>query len=141
MLSMNPYLHFMGNTEEAMKFYKSVLGGEFTIFQKFKDIPGGEKMSPADQEKIIHISLLIGTGHTIMATDSLESMGHELTAGNNFHICLNTTSEAEVDRIFNAFAAGGKIEMPVNKTFWGAYFGMLRDKYGIQWMINYTYNQ
>jgi PhnB protein len=141
MLSMNPYLHFMGHTEEAMKFYKSVLGGEFTIFQKFKDIPGGEKMPATDQEKVIHISLLIGPGQTIMATDSLESMGHELTPGNNFHICLNTTSEAEVDRIFNAFAAGGKIEMPVNKTFWGAYFGMLRDKYDIQWMINYTYNQ
>jgi PhnB protein len=141
MLSMNPYLHFMGNTEEAMNFYKAVLGGEFTIFQRFKDLPGAEKMSAEEQEKIIHISLLIGPGNTIMATDTLESMEQKLVEGNNFHICLDTKSEAEVDRIFNAFAAGGKIEMPVNKTFWGAYFGMLRDKYGIQWMINYSYNQ
>ncbi len=141
MLSMNPYLHFMGNTEEAMKFYRSVLGGEFTIFSRFKEVPGAEKMSPEEQEKIIHISLTIGPGQTIMATDSLESMGQTVVPGNNIHICLHTKSEAEVDRIFKAFSAGGKIEMPPNKTFFGSYFAICADKYGVQWMIEYTYNK
>lgn len=141
MLSMNPYLHFMGNAEEAMKFYKSILGGEFTIFARFKDVPGGEKMPPENQDKIIHISLVLSPGHTIMATDFLESMGQQMIPGNNVHICLHTQSEAEVDRIFNALSVGGKVEMPVNKTFFGSYFGMCSDKYNVQWMINYTYNQ
>ncbi len=141
MLSVNPYLHFMGTTEEAMNFYKSVLGGEFTIFQRYKDVPGGEKMPPEAQEKIMHISLTIGNGHTIMATDTLDSMGQDMITGNNFHLCIQARNEVEVDRIFNGLSAGGKIDMPVNKTFWGAYFGMCRDKFGIQWMVNYSYNQ
>jgi PhnB protein len=138
---INPYLHFMGNTEEAMNFYKSVLGGEFTIFSRFKDVPGGEKMLAEEQEKIIHVSLTISPETTIMATDALESMDQNLVMGNNFHICLHVKNETEVDRIFDAFAAGGKIEMPVNKTFFGSYFGMCRDKFGVQWMISYTYNK
>ncbi|MEJ0101915.1 MAG: VOC family protein [Bacteroidota bacterium] len=137
MTGLNPYLHFMGNTEAAMNFYKSVFGGEFTIFQRFKDIAGGEKMSPEDQQKIIHISLPIGKGNVIMATDSLESMGQSLVSGNNFHIYIHAESEKEVDKLFNALSAGGSIEMPVNKTFWGAYFGMCMDKFGIQWMISF----
>jgi len=139
MINTTPYLHFMGNTEEAMTYYKSVLGGEFTIFQRFKDVPGGEKMSKEDQEKFIHISLMVGQGHIIMATDMLESMGHTLIAGNNYHICIHTESEAETDRIFEALSSGGKVEMPLNKTFWGAYFGMCRDRFGVQWMINYEF--
>jgi PhnB protein len=141
MLSINHYLHFMGNTEEAMKFYKSVLGGEFTIFQRFKDTPGGEKMKTTEQDKIIHISLQLPNGIVIMATDMLESMGQALVAGNNFHICIQAESEKEVEKLFNGLSAGGKIEMPLNKTMWGAYFGMCRDKFGIQWMFNYDYNQ
>src|SRR5258706_4882594 len=104
---INPYLHFMGNTEEAMNFYKSVLGGEFIIFSRFKDVPGGEKMSAHDQEKIIHISLAISPDAIIMATDALESMEQNLVMGNNFHICLHVKNEAEVDRIFDALAEGG----------------------------------
>jgi len=138
MLGINPYLNFTGNTEEAMKFYKSVLGGEFTIFQRFKDIPGGEKMSREDQEKFIHISLTINKHTTIMATDTIESMGQKLVAGNNFHICIQAESEAEADKFFGGLSKGGKVEMPMNKTFWGAYFGMCVDKFGVQWMINYT---
>jgi PhnB protein len=141
MVSFNTYLHFMGNTEEAMNFYKSVMGGEFSIFQRYKDVPGGEKMPQHDQEKIIHASLSFGNGHTIMATDTLESMEQKLTLGNNFHICVHVKSESEADRIFKGLSAGGKIDMPLNKTFWGAYFGMLVDKFGIPWMINYSYNQ
>lgn len=139
MLSINPYLHFMGNTEEAMLYYKKILGGEFTVFQRFNDVPGFERMPKQEQSMIIHIELTLKNGNVIMATDSLESMGHQLNAGNNFHLCVHTESAAETDRLFNELAAGGTIEMPLNETMWGAYFGMCRDKYGIQWMINYTH--
>ncbi|MBO9564856.1 MAG: VOC family protein [Niastella sp.] len=141
MLTITPYLHFMGNTEEAMNFYKSVLGGEFTIVGRFKDVPGGEKMSPEDQQKLMHISLTLPNGGVIMATDILESMEQKLVPGNNVHLCLHTKSESEAEKFFNALAAGGKIHMPLNKTFWGAYFGMCTDKYHIQWMISYNQNQ
>jgi PhnB protein len=141
MISFTTYLHFMGNTEEAMNFYKSVLGGEFTIFQRYKEVPGGEKMSKEDQEKIMHVSLDFGNGQIIMATDTVESMEQKLVRGDNFHICVHVKSESEADRIFKGLAAGGKVEMPMNKTFWGAYFGMLIDKFGIPWMVNYSYSQ
>ena len=141
MLNINAYLHFMGKTEEAMNFYKSILGGEFTIFGRFRDVPGAENMNPEDQKKIMHISLTTKNGTVIMATDSLESMGQQVSFGNNVHLCIQAESETEVDKLFAALVAGGKMEMPVNKTFWGAYFGMCQDKYGVQWMINYTYNQ
>lgn len=141
MLNINAYLHFMGKTEEAMNFYKSILGGEFTIFGRFRDVPGSENMNPEDQKKIMHISLTTKNGTVIMATDSLESMGQQVNFGNNVHLCIQAESETEVDKLFAALSAGGKVEMPVNKTFWGAYFGMCQDKYGVQWMINYTYTQ
>jgi PhnB protein len=137
MKSIDPYLHFMGNTEDAMNFYKSVFGGEFIALQRFKDVPGSEKMGAASQDKIIHASLPAGKLNTIMATDTLDSM-EPLVSGNNFHLCVHTDSEAETDKIFNALSKGGKIEMPLNKTFWGAYFGMCVDKYGIPWMISFN---
>jgi PhnB protein len=139
MISTNPYLNFQGNTAEAMEFYKSVFGGEFTIYQRFKDMPGCEQMAPEDQEKIMHISLVTPKGQIFMATDALESMEQKLTFGNNYHILIHTENEAETDKLFNALSAGGKVEMPVNKTFWGAYCGMCRDKFETQWMVNYTY--
>ena len=141
MLSTIPYLHFMGNTLEAMNFYKSVFGGEITVAEKFRNIPGGEKMSVEDQEKYIHISLVMRNGVTLMATDALESMGQNLTFGNNFHICMQAESETEVDQLFERLSKGGKVEMPVNKTFFGSYFGMAQDRFGVQWMINYVYPQ
>ncbi len=141
MIKMDPYLNFMGNTGDAMNFYKSVFGGEFTIYERFKSVPGGEKMSAEDQEKFMHISLVIPNGVTIMATDALESMGQQLNFGNNYHICIQAESETEADKLFNSLSEGGTIEMPLNKTFWGAYFGMCKDRYGVLWMINYTYAQ
>jgi len=136
MISINPYFNFMGNTEEAMNFYKSVFGGEFTAFHRFNDSPGHEKMPKHEQTKIMHVSLPMGSG-TIMATDTLESMGMTTVAGNNVYICVNTESEEETARFFNKLAEGGEIEMPLNQTFWGAYCGMCRDKFGLQWMITY----
>jgi len=141
MISINTYFNFQGNTEDAMNFYKTVFGGEFTIFQRFRDMPGCEKMPAEDQNKIMHISLSTPKGYVFMATDALESMEQKLLFGNNYHIIVHTENEAETDRLFNALSSGGKVEMPLNKTFWGAYCGMCRDKFNVQWMVNYTYPQ
>ena len=98
-------------------------------------------MPAHEQNMIIHISLALANDVVIMATDSLESMGQHLTVGNNFHICIQTESIAETDRLFGELSKGGAVEMPLNETMWGAYFGMLKDKFGIQWMVNHTHNQ
>ena len=133
------YLHFKGNSQEAFSFYKSIFGGEFITAQRFKDVPGGEKMNPETQEKMIHISLKISPHTTLMATDMMGNDENELKFGNNIHICLQTDSEKEADKLFDSLSKDGKIEMPMNKTFWGAYFGMCQDKFGILWMISYTF--
>lgn len=140
-LNFTPYLHFKGKAEEAMNFYKSVFGGEFTIVGRYRDVPGGEKMAPEDQQKLMHISLQISSSCTIMATDIVRAMDQEVVMGNNFHICIHTKSEAEVDRILAALSAGGRLDMPASKTFFGSYFAQCADKYGVQWMIEYTYPQ
>ncbi len=139
MKSLNPYLNFNGNTEEAFLFYKSVFGGEFSNLQRFKDIPGGTEMPTDAQEKLMHIALPLGNGTTLMATDALESMRQKLIAGNNFSLSLETESKEEADTLFAKLSEGGKQEMPIADTFWGAYFGMCTDKFGIQWMVNYEY--
>jgi PhnB protein len=139
MTNANTYLNFQGNTEAAMTYYKSVLGGEFTAFQRFRDMVGGDKMPAEDQGKMMHITLQVNKDFAIMATDALESMEQKVIFGNNFYICIQAESEKEVDKLFDGLSTGGKVEMPVNKTFWGAYCGMTADKFGVQWMINYTY--
>lgn len=140
MAAINPYLNFNGNTEEAFNFYRSVFGGEFLAVMRFKDNAACGQMSEADKERIMHIALPIGNGDTLMATDSLESLGQKLTLGNNFYICLSPESKEEADRLFNGLSAGGKIEMPLQDMFWGAYYGSFADKFGVQWMVNYDKN-
>jgi PhnB protein len=141
MASINPYLNFNGNTEEAFNFYKSVFGGEFVAVMRFKDNPDCAQWSEADRERIMHIALPIGNGDVLMATDSLESLGQTLTQGNNFYIALSPTSKEEAEKLFNGLSAGGKIEMPLQDMFWGAYYGSFTDKFGIQWMVNYDKNR
>lgn len=141
MATINPYLNFLGNTEEAFNFYQSVFGGEFAMLQRFKDIPDGDKMSAEDQEKIMHIALPIGQGYVLMGTDALESAGHTVTLGNHISLSIGTSSKEEADHLFNGLSEGGKIDMPIQNTFWNAYFGMFTDKFGIQWMVNYDYPQ
>ena len=137
MKTVNPYLNFPGNTEEAFNFYKAAFGGEFTMVMRFKDSPEAANTPPGDQEKLMHIALPIGKGNVLMATDALESQGHKLSSGNNFSIALHTESEEETNRLFNGLSAGGKVTVPLAKQFWGATFGMFTDKFGIQWMVSY----
>jgi PhnB protein len=142
MKSINPYLNFAGNTEEAFDFYKKIFGGDFAggIF-RFKDTPDAEKLSKSDQEKVMHVGLPMGKGNMLMATDALESMGFKLTFGNNIHLSIETDSKEEADKLFKGLSEGGNVDMSMQDQFWGAYFGSLTDKFGVKWMINYTYPQ
>lgn len=140
MIKINTYLNFAGNTEEAFDFYKSVFGGEFSAVVRFKDMPmEGVKISKGDENKIMHIGLPIGKDSVLMATDTLESLGQKLMQGNNVYISTHPESKEEADRIFTALSAGGTIEMPIGDQPWGDYFGMFKDKFGVQWMVNYGY--
>jgi PhnB protein len=138
MATINPYLNFNGNTEEAFNFYKSVFGGEFAMLMRFGEMPGCDEtpIAESDKGKIMHIALPIGSDDVLMATDALESMGHKMIEGNNFSISVSVESREEAERIFNGLSEGGKVEMPLADAFWGAYFGMFQDKFGIRWMIN-----
>ena len=141
MPTINPYLNFAGNTEEAFNFYKSIFGGNFKMLQRFKDTPEAGRVPENDKDKIMHVSLPIGQGNTLMATDALDSMGHKLNPGNNFSLAVEVESKEEARRIFNGLSSGGRVTVPLADAFWGAYFGMLNDKFGIQWMVSYTQSQ
>ncbi|MDK2772783.1 MAG: VOC family protein [Flavobacterium haoranii] len=139
MASVHAYLTFNGNTEEAFNFYKSVFGGEFDYIGKFKDMPPSEDyptVSAEEGERIMHVSLRIGKDSVLMASDST-SMSGDVTFGNNFSISINAESREEADKLFNGLSAGGSVIMPMDNTFWGAYFGMFTDKFGINWMVNF----
>ncbi len=141
MASINPYLIFNGNCEEAFLFYKSVFGGEFPYIGRFSDMPDMPEdpncppPSADEANRIMHVSLPIGNT-VLMGSDSTSQSG-DVAFGGNFNISINADSREEADRIFNALSAGGKVIMPMDKTFWGAYFGMFTDKFGIGWMINH----
>jgi PhnB protein len=139
MPALNPYLNFNNNTEEVFNFYKSVFGGEFAMVMRFKDIPAEFKGPAHEDNKIMHISLPIGGG-VLMGSDVPEAMG-KVVEGNNFQLSLSPSSKEEADKLFNGLSAGGKVTMPMSDSFWGAYFGMCVDKFGINWMINYDANQ
>ena len=138
MIKLNPYLNFLGQTEEAFNFYKSVFGGEFMRIQKFKeveDFPEKEKMNESELEKIMHVSLKIGED-VLMGTDALESQGQTLTIGNNISLSLGVDSKEQAEEFFFALQVGGSVSMPLQKTFWATSFGMVQDKFGVKWMIN-----
>lgn len=144
MAAINPYLDFNGNTEEAFNFYKSVFGGEFTALMRWKEMPDSQgcqemKLAENELEKIMHISLPVGNGNVLMASDALESMGQTRIAGNNFSISVNAESKEEADKLYKALSTGGTTTIPLADSFWGAYFGMCTDQFGIQWLFNYDY--
>lgn len=141
MHTINPYLNFSGNTEEAFNFYKSVFGGEFLAVIRFKDTPEAGKVPSADVNKLMHIALPIGKGTVLMGTDALESQGQKLKQGNNFHLSIMAESREEVDRLFKNLSAGGKVMVEPADMFWGDYFGMFTDKFGTQWMVSYNANR
>lgn len=136
MALINPYLNFPGNTEEAFNFYKSIFGGDFAVIQRFGDTPEAGTVAEGDKNKLMHISLPIGS-NVLMATDAVGDMCTTLKAGNNISLSVHTESKEEADEIFNGLSQGGTIKMPMENTFWGSYFGMVDDKFGVQWMVSF----
>lgn len=144
MAAVNIYLTFDGTCEEAFNFYKLNFGGEFPYIGKFKDMPSdaeGKTLSEEEGERIMHVTLPISQETCIMGSDVTCAEGStNFKVGNNFSISLNADSKEEADRLFNGLSENGTVNMPMNKTFWGAYFGMFVDKFGINWMVNFDEN-
>lgn len=137
MAQINPHINFNGNAEEAFNFYKSVFGGEFLKVIRFKDIANDEFPMPDNEaNKIMHIALPIGE-NILMGNDVPESMGPTNENENRSKISISTASKEEADKLFNGLSAGGQVEMPIADSPWGSYFGMFRDKYGIEWMVEF----
>ncbi len=138
MAKANVYLNFKGNCEEAFNFYKSVFGVEFSYFSRFKEMPPVEEhpVEPQDMEKVMHVSLMLEDGTCLMGCDLGSKWEEQHVAGTNFHISISTDTKEETERIFNALSEGGQVMMPLGDTFWGAYFGMFTDKFGIGWMVS-----
>ena len=137
MALINPHINFNGNAEEAFTFYKSVFGGEFAMIMRLKDMSGHEfPVAENDANKIMHIALPIGK-NILMGNDIPEAMGRVNENENRSKISISAESKEEADKLFNGLSAGGKIEMPIADSPWGSYFGMFRDKYGIEWMVDF----
>lgn len=137
MAQINPHINFNGNAEEAFLFYQSVFGGEFVKIMRFKEMASAEfPVSEKESNKIMHIALQIGT-NLLMANDVPEIMGRTNENENRSKIVITAESKVEAEQLFNGLSAGGQIEMPLLDSPWGSYFGMFRDKYGIEWMVNF----
>jgi PhnB protein len=140
MATINPHFNFNGNAEEAFLFYQSVFGGEFTKIVRFKDLASNDFPVAAHEEnKIMHIALPIGSS-VLMANDVPEVLGRTNENENRSKIVISAASKEEADRLFNGLSAGGAVEMPIMDSPWGTYFGMFRDKYGIEWMVEFDSN-
>ena len=140
MATVNIYLTFNGNCEEAFKFYQSVFGGEFPYIGRFKDMPAGEglKFKPDEENRIMHVSLPISKETILMGCDTGGEWASGYSQGNNFSISITADSKEEAEKLFKGLSAGGKVTMPLSKTFWSEFFGMLTDKFGISWMMSFN---
>ena len=137
MALINPYVNFNGNAEEAFNFYKSVFGGEFAMIMRFKDMSSAEHpVAENEANKVMHIALPIGK-NVLMGNDVPESMGQVNENENRSKISVSAESREEADKLFNGLSAGGNIEVPIDDSPWGSYFGMFRDKFGIEWMVDF----
>ena len=142
---INPYLNFNGNTEEVFNFYKSIFGGDFPFVMRFNEIPKdavdgegcvGEDIQESDANGLAHIALPIG--QTMLMASDVPSNMPPVTSGNNVSLCLSVDNRADADRIFAALSDGGKVQMPMQDQFWGDYYGMLEDRFKIQWAISFN---
>lgn len=139
MTTINPWINFNGNAEQAFLFYKSVFGGEFTKIVRFKDIASVEFKVPENEEnKIMYIALPISKGNVLIANDVPEFMGKVNENENRSKILINTENKEEADRLFKELSVGGTVEGAMGDSPWGSYVGMFRDKYGIEWIIEFV---
>ncbi len=141
MAHINPHINFNGNAEEAFHFYQSVFGGAFAKIVRFKDLAfEGFSVSEKEENKIMHIALPIGKGSMLMANDVPEILGKTNENENRSKIVITAESREEADKLFNGLSAGGTVEAPIGDSPWGSYFGSFRDKYGIEWMVDFDPN-
>jgi PhnB protein len=141
MRAINPWINFNGNAEEAFTFYKSVFGGEFAKIVRFKELASDEFQIPENEaDKIMHIALPIGQNNVLIANDVPEFMGRVSENENRSKIAISAESREEAERLFNGLSAGGDIEGPIGDSPWGTYAGMFRDKYGIEWIVDFDPN-
>jgi len=141
MRTINPWINFNGNAEEAFTFYKSVFGGEFAKIIRFGDLASAEfQVAENEANKIMHIALPIGKHNVLMANDVPEFMGRVNESENRSKIAVSAESKEEADQIFNGLSAGGDVEGPIGDGPWGTYAGMFRDKYGIEWIVEFDPN-
>lgn len=140
MARVNTYLNFPGQTEEAFTFYAKTFGTEITMLSRYSDMPAGGpgELSADERDLVMHAQLPILADHLLMATDMLQSMGQGTRIGNNTTICLDVDSRKEGDRIYGALSEGGSEGSPMADMPWGAYWGVVLDRYGIRWMVNHT---
>jgi PhnB protein len=137
-LRAHPYLNFAGNTEEAFEFYRTVFGADRAALLRYRDFADNAMNVPeADLDRVAHVALPIAPGIMLMGTDAVGSYAEALRAGNNYYINLDAESADEADRVFNALADGGNVEMPLMETEWAEKYGMCADRFGVQWMVNY----
>jgi Uncharacterized protein conserved in bacteria len=143
MATINPYITFNGNCEEAFNFYRSIFGGEFTHIERYKDMPANSHLPKCETDKILHIALPVSSETILMGSDTCWETDCEFDTnahfGDNISLSITTKSEGEATRIFEALSKDGRVNMPLQKTFWNAYYGMLIDKFGINWMVSYEY--
>jgi PhnB protein len=142
MALINPFIHFNGNAEEAFTFYRSVFGGEFTKIMRYKDLSSAEHpVAETDADRLMYIALPIGKSNALIGSDVLEVMGQVTENDNRNSISISAETQEEADKLFNGLSKGGQVEMPITQGPFGSYFGMLSDKYGIQWMVDFTPNK
>ncbi len=142
MAQINPYIHFNGNAEDAFNFYKSVFGGEFSMITRFSDMAfEGSISTDEEANKIMHIALPIGKHDILMGSDTPAALGVHNEQETRSKISISADSKEEADRLYQGLSADGHVEMPIQDSPWGTYFGMLRDKFGIEWMIDFDPRQ
>ena len=139
-MKIHIYLNFEGKTEAAFRFYEKVLGGKLTDFYRFGGMPsdGSFELTPEQKNLVMHVGLVLPDGQMLMGSDMLPGMGPKRVEGNNFSISVHPDSRQDADRVFTALSEGGAVTMPMADQFWGDYFGSLTDRFGINWMVNYT---
>jgi len=141
MATINPHINFNGNAKEAFDFYKSVFGGEFKKVILFKDLASPDfQVGQADENKLMHISLPIGASNLLIGNDVPDFLGPVNEAENRSKISISAASKMEAETLFHGLSAGGNVEMPLTDSAWGSYFSMFRDKYGIEWIVEFDGN-
>ena len=139
MAFLNVYLNYNGNCEDAFQHYKSVFGGEFASFSRFSDMPPGEEPLPTEySNRVLHVAFPVGDHCTLMGSDCPPAFPNGIQ-GNLFNVSIQADTKEEADRLFQGLSSGGRITMPLEDTFWGAYFGMCTDAFGVQWMVNFDH--